>query len=52
MGSEVRPTLEQGQGGELDGLALRAELGRALGSLLLGLPDRLPGKSVHFVHRW
>lgn len=45
-------TLEQGQGRELYGFALRAELGRTLGALLLGLPDRLPGKSIHFVHGW
>lgn len=45
-------TLEQWQGRELYGFALRAELGRALRPLLLGLPDRLPWKSVHFVHRW
>ncbi len=35
-------TLEQWQGRELYGFALRAELGRALRPLLLGLPDRLP----------
>lgn len=45
-------TLEQRQGRQLYGFALRAELGRTLRPLLLGLPDRLPRKSVHFVHRW
>lgn len=35
-------TLEQGQGRELYRFALRAELGRTLRPLLLGLPDRLP----------
>lgn len=47
-----RLTFEQRQRRELDGFALRAELGRALRALLLGLPDRLAGKSVHFVHGW